>query len=309
MSSAELAILYRGPLASCNYACGYCPFAKRAETPAEREEDTAALSRFLAWCQGHEGPLSVFFTPWGEALHHARYRDAVVRLSQLPQVRRVAVQTNLAGSLGWLADADTARVGLWTTYHPTEVKLDRFVRNVRDAHERGVSISAGVVGLRSRVDEIEELRRELPASIPVWVNAYSRAGGPVPRGYYDADTIARLRAVDPLFEVGLLRFRSGGRACGAGSSAITVDGAGTVGRCHFTKAVLGNLYTDTLEDILTTAPCPRPVCDCHIGYVHLADLRADQVYGDGLLERVPAGPEWADPAAYLARAHALSRRP
>ena len=25
----NLSILYRGPLSSCNYACGYCPFAKR----------------------------------------------------------------------------------------------------------------------------------------------------------------------------------------------------------------------------------------------------------------------------------------
>ena len=28
-------ILYRGPLSSCNYACDYCPFAKRAESRVE----------------------------------------------------------------------------------------------------------------------------------------------------------------------------------------------------------------------------------------------------------------------------------
>lgn len=305
MNCADLTILYRGPLASCNYGCGYCPFAKRPETAAEKEADTAALTRFLDWCDAHPGPLSVFFTPWGEALHHARYREAVIRLSRMPLLSRVAAQTNLAGSLEWLQEADTTRVGLWATFHPTEVSLDRFVRNVLRADELGASVSAGVVGMRSQIDDIEELRAALPEHIPVWVNAYSVDGGPVRRGYYRDDDIARLRAVDPYFEVGLVRFASRGRTCGAGSRAITVDGDGTVHRCHFVPRRLGNLYTDGLDDILTTDPCPKPVCDCHIGYVHLDELAAHRVYGEGLLERVPRGPEWADPQRYLDRAQQL----
>lgn len=300
----DLTILYRGPLASCNYGCGYCPFAKHAETDAERVADTAALARFLDWCDRYPGRLSVFFTPWGEALHHARYRAALVRLSTARHVRRVAVQTNLAGSVEWLSEADPSRVGIWATYHPTEVALDRFVRNVMRVHELGVSVSAGTVGVRSRIDRIEELRAALPPQIPVWVNAYSVDAGPVRPSYYAAEDIARLRAVDPYFEVGLVRFASRGRACGAGSRAITVDGDGTVGRCHFTPVRLGNLYTDELADLLTTRPCPKPVCDCHIGYVHLDELAAAEVYGDGLLERVPA--PWADPQEYLARARSLA---
>ena len=45
----SLSILYRGPLSSCNYACGYCPFAKRRETAAELARDRTALERFVAW--------------------------------------------------------------------------------------------------------------------------------------------------------------------------------------------------------------------------------------------------------------------
>ena len=30
-----LSLMYRGPLASCNYGCGYCPFAKHHETGAK----------------------------------------------------------------------------------------------------------------------------------------------------------------------------------------------------------------------------------------------------------------------------------
>jgi hypothetical protein len=43
----SLSILYRGPLSSCNYACGYCPFAKRRETAAELARDREALARFV----------------------------------------------------------------------------------------------------------------------------------------------------------------------------------------------------------------------------------------------------------------------
>ncbi len=116
----ELTLLYRGPLSSCNYSCGYCPFAKHAESPAEAAADTAALERFVAWVQAYPDPISVFFTPvGGEALHRARYRAAVIRLSRLPQVRRVAIQTNLAGSPpDWLAEARTDRVGIWATITP-----------------------------------------------------------------------------------------------------------------------------------------------------------------------------------------------
>ena len=31
----NFSILYRGPLASCNYDCPYCPFAKRRDSRAQ----------------------------------------------------------------------------------------------------------------------------------------------------------------------------------------------------------------------------------------------------------------------------------
>ena len=82
----SLSILYRGPLSSCNYACGYCPFAKRRESAAELETDRAALGRFLDWVEARPAAdrLGVLFTPWGEALTRRWYRDALVRLTGLP---------------------------------------------------------------------------------------------------------------------------------------------------------------------------------------------------------------------------------
>ncbi|GAA2645559.1 hypothetical protein GCM10009864_04710 [Streptomyces lunalinharesii] len=50
----------------------------------------------MAWAaQQTDDRLSVLFTPWGEGLVRSWYRRALVELSRLPHVRRVAIQTNL----------------------------------------------------------------------------------------------------------------------------------------------------------------------------------------------------------------------
>ena len=79
-----LTILYRGHLVSCNYGCHYCPFAKRKESTEERARDAGALERFVTWAERwSDGPLSIFFTPWGEAFHHRHYHSAVAALSRV----------------------------------------------------------------------------------------------------------------------------------------------------------------------------------------------------------------------------------
>src|SRR4029453_4712194 len=93
----NLSLLYRGPLASCNYDCPYCPFAKRRDPPELLRADLAALARFAGWvAETTDVTLSVLFTPWGEGLTRSWYRDTMVQLSQLSHVELVGIQTNLA---------------------------------------------------------------------------------------------------------------------------------------------------------------------------------------------------------------------
>ena len=280
-----LSLLYRGPLSSCNYACEYCPFAKRKESPVELARDRDALDRFVSWVEARRDETSVFFTPWGEALVRRRYRDAIVRLSHLPHLRRVAIQTNLHAPLDFLREAARDRVALWCTYHPDQTSRARFLARCEALREMHVRFSVGVVGLREHVDEAEALRAALPPDVYVWVNAYKRAPA-----YYDDATLARLMAVDPLFGWNNVRHPSRGHACRAGHSVLSVDGDGNARRCHFTDAPRGNLYDGSLRLDDAPAPCPNATCGCHIGYVHLERLRLDRVFGDGLLERIPNAP-------------------
>jgi MoaA/NifB/PqqE/SkfB family radical SAM enzyme len=281
----NLSILYRGPLSSCNYACGYCPFAKRAETPAELARDRACLDRFVGWVGGRTGDaIGVLFTPWGEALVRRWYQDALAALTRMPHVRKAAVQTNLSGRLDWADGCDRSKLALWCTYHPGETTRERFLAKCRELLARGVRFSVGVVGLTEHLAEIEAVRAALPADVHLWVNAYKREPD-----YYPAEAVEALTRVDPLFPVNNRRHPSRGEACRAGESVIAVDGDGTVRRCHFVREPIGNLYAADFERCLRPRPCPNEACGCHIGYVHLDRLALYPRFGDGVLERIPVG--------------------
>jgi MoaA/NifB/PqqE/SkfB family radical SAM enzyme len=276
-------ILYRGPLSSCNYACGYCPFAKKAETHAELENDRQALARFLNWVVGQrEHRFGVFFTPWGEALIRRWYQEALVVLTQLNHVDRAVIQTNLSCRLNWIRNCRLDRLALWTTFHPGEVDRAAFVAKVRHLHDLGVRLSVGVVGLRDHLEAIGHLRKELPGEIYLWVNAYKRI-----LGYYTEEEVQQLTEIDPLFPINNARHPSLGHGCGAGQTSFTVDGSGNMRRCHFVGEVIGNIYAPTWESTLRPRTCPNTTCSCHIGYVHLHHLQQDLIYGDNLLERIP----------------------
>jgi len=281
--SDHLTVLYRGPLSSCDYDCPYCPFAKRRDTPELLRADRAALERFTAWAAAYgHGRLSVLFTPWGEGLVRSWYRRAMVELSRLPHLERVAIQTNASCRTGWLAEADRSKLALWVTYHPGQVTEQRFLAKCAELDALGVRFSVGVVGQPEHLAAARRLRAALPEGVYLWVNA---ADGLT---YTDAEA-ARWTELDPLFGYSRHPHRSAGLPCRTGESVVSVDGEGTVRRCHFVRPPLGNLYDDSYRAQLRPRSCPLGSCDCHIGYVHLESLPLYDVFAGGVLERIPHG--------------------
>lgn len=279
----NLSILYRGPLSSCNYGCDYCPFAKHTETPAEHERDRQALERFVTWiAERHKDRIGIFFTPWGEALVRKRYQDAIVSLTNMPNVVKVAIQTNLSSRLDWTERCDKSKLGLWATYHPTQVSRQRFLAKCVELERRQVRFSVGIVGMKEHVGEIEAMRQALAPHIYLWINAYKHQVD-----YYSDEDIHTFTGIDPLFPLNNQYHPSQGRACRTGESVISVDGAGTIRRCHFIKTPLGNIYEPGFEAVLQPRACTNATCGCHIGYVHMPELQLYEVFGTGVLERIP----------------------
>ncbi len=283
----QLSFLYRGPLESCNYGCEYCPFAKKVDSREELSRDRQALERFVSWiAERRDARVGILFTPWGEALIRRWYQDALVTLSRMEHVGRVAIQTNLSCDLGWARRATPDRIALWATYHPEWVTRDKFVAKVKAMRALGVRVSCGVVGFRRFAGDIAKLRDELPDDVYLWINAAKRL-----ERYEDAD-ITSFEQIDPLFRTNTVAHPSLGRSCRAGASVVSVDGEGDVRRCHFVDEVIGNLYDGTFDAALRERPCPNATCGCHIGYVHLDDLALYRTYGHGVLERIPSDPLW-----------------
>lgn len=278
----DLTVLYRGPLSSCDYDCPYCPFAKRRDSREQLRTDRAALERFAGWAAAQGGDrLSVLFTPWGEGLVRSWYRRTLTELSHLPHIRRVAIQTNLSCRTDWLTEASTETLALWCTYHPGQTPYDRFIGKCLDLVGREIRFSVGIVGLSEHLEEARRLRADLPGHIYLWVNA--------PEGHELSDAEADAwTELDPLFPFSRHPHRSAGLPCRTGESVVSVDGEGTVRRCHFVRAELGNLYDGSYRKALRPRSCPLAVCDCHIGYVHMETLPLYDVFAGGVLERIPA---------------------
>ncbi|MCE7002583.1 STM4011 family radical SAM protein [Kibdelosporangium philippinense] len=277
----HLTMLYRGPLASCDYACAYCPFAKRRDSTEQLRGDRAALHRFTSWVsENTQDEVSVLFTPWGEGLVRSWYRDAMVALSRMPHVRRVAIQTNMSCRSTWIADCDLDTAAFWITYHPTQVTQDRFLRKCAELTRIGARFSVGIVGLPEHLDDARYLRKELPQDVYLWVNAAE--------GHeYTDDQAAEWQNIDPLFHYSRHAHVSKGLPCRTGDTVISVLGDGTVRRCHFVPQTIGNLYDGSFRAALKPRPCPLSTCDCHIGYVHLEPTGLYDVFAGGILERIP----------------------
>jgi MoaA/NifB/PqqE/SkfB family radical SAM enzyme len=283
MAMPPLSLLYRGRLSSCNYDCGYCPFAKRRDTRATLQRDAADLARFVDWAGGQcERPLSILFTPWGEGLVRKHYREAMIALSRMMHVRRVAIQTNLCIGTRWLDEADPAKIALWCTYHPSQVTRGAFLARICELRTRGIRHSVGMVAMREHFEEIATLRAALPADTPMWLNAYDQRG----QDYYSESDLAMMRGIDAHIDFNLAPPPSLGAPCATGERVLSIDGDGNVRRCHFVASPLGNLYDGSFEAQLRARPCPNAICDCFIGYVHREDLPFSRDYADGQLERI-----------------------
>lgn len=275
-------ILYRGSLSSCNYACTYCPFAKTKNTRQELAQDAQELQRFVRWVANRKESIGILFTPWGEALIRKHYQEAIIQLSHLPNVHKVAIQTNISCSTSWLKRANKKTLALWTTFHPSQISLEKFVKKCQELDALGIRYSVGFVGFKEDFKILETLRKQLSPSVYLWVNAYKRVAN-----YYTESDIQFIENIDPLFRYNTKYHPSLGKACKAGHSTFSVDGDGNMQRCHFIKKVIGNIYKPDFEMVLKPKPCSNKTCGCHIGYVHLEELNLYKTYGEGLLERIP----------------------
>ncbi len=279
----KLTILYRGSLSSCNYGCEYCPFAKQQQSALELAQDKQEVKKFINWIESNtDYEMTIFFTPWGEALIHSWYQKALIKLSQVNHLDKVTIQTNLSCPVDWVEQCNPEKVALWTTFHPQWSNLEQFIEKCIFLENKKIKFSVGVVGFPHFIPIIKQLREKLTDDIYLWINAVKKQ---LPQ--MSAKELNFFAKIDPLFELNTNHYQSLNRFCRTGASVISVDGDGVIKRCHFIQKPLGNIYTDDLQYILKERVCTNQACHCHIGYVHLDYLKLEKIYGDCIIERIP----------------------
>lgn len=275
-------ILYRGSLTSCNYSCTYCPFGKTKNTKAELSQDAKELQKFQSWVENREEEIGVLITPWGEGIIRSYYQKAMTELSHSKNVYKIAIQTNLSCSLDWMNEVNKKTFALWTTFHPTQISVEKFLEKCAKLDEMNISYSVGFVGFKEDFEALEELRKGLNEDVYLWVNANKKEAN-----YYSTEDIEFVESIDSLFRWNLSYHPSFGKECKAGNTTFSIDGEGNMTRCHFIKKKIGNIYEENFDQKLKPQLCSNQTCGCHIGYVHMNEHQLDKVYGDGILERIP----------------------
>ena len=285
----NLSILYRGPLSSCNYACDYCPFAKRTRDGRRAGRATArALDRFVAWVGGRtaDDRIGVLFTPWGEALVRRWYQDALAALTHLPHVAQgrdpdePLVQARLGRRR---ATSDGSPCGARSTRRRST--RERFLAKCRelDRARRAVQRRRGRAEGAPRRDR-GAAPRAAAARLPLGQRLQARAR-----------TTTRRTMLRGLRRRSTRCSRSTTSATRAAASragpGASVDLGGR--RRHGPPLPLRpgadrqHLRRRTSRRACASGRAPNATCGCHIGYVHLDDLGLYDVFGDGVLERIP----------------------
>lgn len=263
-------LYYRGVLKSCNYSCHYCPFAKRKMNDGELQKDKTALFRFIQWVESAplKKPISIMLTPYGEAMIHRYYWQALARLTKCPQVAKVSVQTNLSFDanefLTALKDerAVLEKIALWATFHPTMVD-EKFFCQKANKLAQVLDLSVGMVGDINKLPLMMQMKENLSERIYFWLNKMDGASKKLTAAEKDS-----LAALDKNYLLEERRFACDGNKCLGGKDSFFVESDGALYPCNRNKNCIGNLYQE--EPLQQCAYHGR--CDCFLAYANRKDL-------------------------------------
>lgn len=308
-------VSYRGNLKSCNYRCSYCPFSKHKALTAELEKDRQDFRRFCDSIERRAAEFSigaVLIAPYGEASLHRWYWEGLGRLSGIPEIDRVGLQTNLSFSVeecleifdlsgaaskgshaydgaGYGSDVrggaarETAggrreKLCIWATFHPEMTDADVFAAKCRKLAGSGVRLCAGAVGVPGNIPLLHRLREALPADLYLWINKMDGLGR-----NYTAEERAAFSEIDPFFEA---EFKNPAADAAMCADRCFVEADGRIRTCNIGRMKDANWYQGQEEDIFRPV-CGKKRCSCYLAYGGRADFEKRWFFGKYPIFRIP----------------------
>lgn len=284
---------YRGSLKSCNYQCSYCPFSKKKVSQMELDADWRALRRFRQGLQKKAFEYeAIQIIPYGEALIHSYYWEEMAYLSAFSYIKAVGVQTNLSFSVEHCLQQYESLGGrkeklrLWCSFHPEMVSISDFVKQCSRLLDSQILFCIGAVGVPKNINLLEQLRRELPKEIYLWINPMDGL-----KRRYTKEEQAKMCLIDPWFERELLWKRADAGKC---RERLFLEADGSEKLCVISQKMLGNWYLENNhrnQGEEWREGCKRTVCSCYLAYGGRKDLEERMAFGRFPLFRIPWKPK------------------
>ncbi|MDH6358518.1 STM4011 family radical SAM protein [Parabacteroides sp. PF5-9] len=277
-------IYFRSRLKSCNYHCSYCSFGKKSSV-VDWEKEEQSLRLFYEQISLLTEPVRILFIPYGEGLIHPYYREVLIRLSLLPQVRGISCQTNLSFSPDLFLEqikelqADRSKIKLWASFHPEMVEPETFVEKVHGLYQSGLDVCVGVVGHKKSKATIALLREQLDKRIYLFINAMQGK-----TELLTDEDLACFTSLDPFFLFDYRNAKADMRVCSGGRETVFIDHSGDVYPCPRNPLKVGRI---TSLSSLTEPFCRKERCDCYIAYSNLKNTPLAQMMGEGGFFRIP----------------------
>lgn len=260
-------IYYRGFSKDCNYDCSYCILEKE-RTNNNRLNDERYLNKFINYIRKTKfnQPVSIMFTPHGEALTKDYYYKAMAKLTQFDNVAVVSCQTNCSFTAKKFFEkmekfnVNYKKLSLWVTFHPETVgtRVYDFANKLIELSTK-ITLSVGVVGFKEYSKEIAIIHNSIPPRINYWINK--------PEGL-KSQSSELFKKIDKNYHLENNIYKCDLNSCSAGIISLLVKEKGEVFLCHRSKKSIGNLYDDT--EIIREKSASR--CDCFLTYSFKKDI-------------------------------------
>lgn len=275
---------YRGSIQGCNFSCSYCPFSKKKDSAAALEKDKGELSRFVRYmgenltkCTPHN---AVLIMPYGEAMQYGYYYEALAKLSRIPYVDAVGIQSNFSFSIEQMLFRYEALGGvkdklrLWGSFHPEMITEEFFLQQCEKLMRAGIKYSVGAVAAPKYRNSIERVRKKLPETVYFWLNRMDliKTGHGGRKCSYENEDEIFFRETDDYFFLEMAHHKANPLAC---QESVFIEADGTIRGCNQCSSAMGNLYLDGISGVEDDENggirknCTRKECSCYLSYCNL----------------------------------------
>lgn len=230
-------------------------------TPVQLEKDKKALFDFIDKIKDFKKPHAVQIVPYGEALIHEYYWQAMAALSQIETQDYTGCQTNLSFPIEKMLEiydkyqGKREKLRLWCTFHPSMTTVDDFIEQCTKLKAADISFCAGMVGDPKEIPALLELRQKLPDSIYLWIN---KMDGLIDS--YTSKEIEIFQEIDPYFSLQLKHWKADLTKC-RHSSFYKADGSE-----YFCNLHASSKHTADGDG------CGRKECSCYLAYCNRRDI-------------------------------------